>query len=152
MSLRISFSLLVVGGLHRTVAFSLSRLIAQDFWSGRGEDTYLSLSQSQVLATVFLQQSELVSLESTGTKPIEGMHKIPVQSPPPATDCPGQRIVKAGTTRSEQLMKPALGLPFLLPLCQMSRHMADKSCQRSASCWERWHPEVIFCHVLNTLS
>lgn len=151
MSLRISFSLLVVGGLHWAGAFSLSRLIAPDFWSGRGEDTYLSVSQSQVLAAVFLQQSQLASLESTGTKPIECMHIIPVQSPHPATDCPGQRIAKAGTTRSEQLMKPTLGLSFLLPLCQMSRHVADKSCQRSASCWERWHPEVIFYHLLNTL-
>ena len=25
----------------------------------------------------------------------------------------------------------------------MTKHVTGKSCQRSASCWERWHPEVI---------
>lgn len=101
------------------VAFSLS---GTRFLKWLGRDTYYSLSPSQVLTTVFLQQRELVSpaYRPYCTKAIKHMRASPVQSPPPATAHPGKRIAKVGATLSEQLVKPTLGLSLLQVSCSIS--------------------------------
>lgn len=41
---------------------------------------------------------------------------------------------------------------FLFHLCHKTRHVTDKSCQKSANCWERWQPKVILRHFILILS
>lgn len=59
------------------------------------------------------------------TKAIKRVCASPVQSPPPAAAYLGKRIAKTGTTLSETLMKPTLGLPVLQVSCSVSAILPD---------------------------
>ena len=90
------------------------------------------------------------------TKAIKRMHASPVQSPPPGCSSSREEDSQDRHNTLRTVNEACSGLSFLqvilLCLSHMTGHVTDKSCQRSANCWERWHPEVISCHLLSTSS